>query len=142
MARQKKAATVINPERPEKVETETKANEVLVCYNGVQAQRFEIPTKSGAKKVVIINGNNTDLIGRMRGEMYAGGYGITRVDRDAWDWIVSHYKNWGPIKSGLMFASSDNSVEADVKAKAGLRNGFEPLAKESIAGVEARGKNE
>lgn len=136
MARTKKAATVINPEKPDKVNVETKASEVLVCYNGVQAQRFEIPMKNGARKVVIINGNNSELIGKMKGELYPGGYGLTRVDREAWDWIAEHYKNWGPIKRGLMFASKDSSVEEDVKARKGLRNGFEPLKKESIANVE------
>lgn len=140
MARARKTAQVINPERPEPVSTETKASEVLVCYNGVQAQKFEVPMSTGGKKTVIINGNNTDLVGAPRGELYAGGYGITRVDRDAWEWIAEHYKNWGPIKSGLMFASSDKTVKADVKAHEGLRNGYEPLKRDKISGVQEKAK--
>lgn len=140
MARPRKTPQVINTERPEAVKTSTKSNEVLVCFNGVQAQRFEVPMKSGGKKVVIINGNNTDLIGSKKGELYAGGYGLTRVDREAWEWILEHYKNWGPIKSGLMFASSDKEAAADVKAREGLRNGYEPLKRNKISGVEEKSK--
>lgn len=133
---------VINPEMPEKTEPMTTASTVLIAYNGVQAQAFDVPMGNGQKKRIIINGNNADLIGKARGELYAGGYGLTAVDREAWEWIYTHYKNWGPIKSGLMFASTESDVNEAIKARSGLKNGFEPLKGDTISGVEKRKTDE
>lgn len=129
--------TVINPTIEQTEKAETKTGDVLAAYNGVQAQRFDIPT-AGGRKTVIINGNNTDLIGKTRGALYAGGYGLTSVDREAWEYIKEHYKNWPPIKNGLMFATDSARVNDEIKDRAGLKNGFEPLSKDSITGVQAK----
>lgn len=131
---------VINPNEPEKTEAVTNASTVLVAFNSPQAQRFDIPTKNGSRKKVIIQGNNADLIGKPKGELYGGGYGLTVVDREAWEWIKSNYANWGPIKNGLMFASDEAHVNAEIKARDGLKNGFEPLKKDSISGVMEKAK--
>lgn len=138
MPRTKK--TVINPNEPEKQEAMTTASTVLVAYNGPQAQRFEIPMANGSRKKVIINGNNHDLIGKPIGKLCAGGYGLTAVDKEAWDWIKTNYANWGPIKNGLMFASDEDHVNDEIKARKDLKNGFEPLKKDSISGVTAKEK--
>lgn len=98
---------VINTnEKAKKVVKENVSGEtVIVAYNGVHAQVFDVPCKGQIKRVVI-KGNNADLIGKSKGELYAGGYGLTQVDKEAWDWISKTYKNWPPIKNGLMFAST------------------------------------
>lgn len=135
MARTKK---VINANEPEKAAAMTTASTVLVAYNGVQAQAFDVPMSNGTKKRIVIDGNNADLIGKARGELYAGGYGLTAVDKDAWDYIKTNYANWPPIKNGLMFASTEEKVNAEIKARTGLKNGFEPLEKDKISKVEMR----
>lgn len=133
---------VINTnEKVKKVTTRRKAGEtVMVAYNGVHGQLFEVPVGNTIKKVVI-NGNNADLIGKSKGELYAGGFGLTEVDKDAWDWIKEAYKEWGPIKNGLMFASTASNVADEAKERADLRNGYEPLDKSLIKGVEEKGTN-
>ena len=90
---------VINTnEKAKKVIKENVAGEtVMVAYNGVHSQVFDVPCKGQIKRVVI-KGNNADLIGKPKGELYAGGYGLTQVDKEAWDWISKTYKNWPPIK--------------------------------------------
>lgn len=131
---------VINTsEKAKKVTTKRKAgNTVIVAYNGVHAQLFEVPDGNTTKQV-IINGNNADLIGKSKGELYAGGFGLTEVDKEAWDWIKEAYKEWGPIKNGLMFASTADKVSDEAKERADLRNGYEPLDKSLIKGVEEKG---
>lgn len=137
MARTRK---VINPNDTEKTAVAAAGNTVLVAYNGVQAQAFDVPMNNGAKKRVIINGNNADLVGKPRGELYAGGYGLTAIDRDVWEWIKKNYAQWGAIKNGLMFATTEESAAAEIKERAELKNGFEPLKRESISGVTEKGK--
>lgn len=129
---------VINANVPETDTLETKSNTVVVAYNGVQAQKFEVPTNNGTYKTVIINGNNVDLVGKKQGELYPGGYGLTVVDADAWEWISNNYKNWAPIKNGLMFASTSESVAREAEERKDLRNGFEPLKPDEIRGVERK----
>ena len=113
---------------------------VLVAYSGVTAQAFDVPTAGGRTSRIIINGNNADLIGKLKGELYSGGFGITNVPRDAWEWISKTYKNWGPIKNGLMFASDADRVADAVKERKNLRNGMEPLNGAQITAGIAEGK--
>lgn len=133
-------AAVINPKVADKsaVEAVAAPAKVLVAYNGFQAQRFDVPRRNGTKTAVIINGNNRGLIGKESGALVSGGYGLTYVDREAWEWIAKNYAEWPPIKTGLMFATSSERVADETKARdaAGLKNGFEPLDREAItAGV-------
>lgn len=130
--------TVVNSETTETKTTATGANTVVVAYNGVQGQTFLVPNASGVKIPVTINGNNTPLIGKASGALGVGGYGLTAVDADAWEWIKTNYANWAPIKNGLMFASTEEKVEDAAKERKGLRNGFEPLKKSAITGVEEK----
>lgn len=127
---------VINANIAETDAVEAAANTVVVAYNGVQAQKFEVPDSNGILRAVIINGNNTDLIGKRQGELYPGGYGLTVVDADAWSWIKTTYAEWPPIKNGLMFASTAENVKDEATEKKDLKNGFEPLKPNEIRGVE------
>lgn len=131
---------VINTnEKAKKVIKENVAGEtVIVAYNGVHSQVFDVPCKGQVKRVVI-KGNNADLIGKPKGELYAGGYGLTQVEKEAWDWISKTYKNWPPIKNGLMFASTSAKVADAAQERADLRNGYEPLERQCIRGVEEKG---
>lgn len=130
--------TVINANAPEKPKEITKADKVLVAYNGVQAQIFDFKTKTGKRVKAVINGNNADLIGKMKGSLYAGGYGLTTLDRETWEAIKTAYAKWGPIKNGLMFATDSAHASAEIKARKDLKNGFEPLSPTGITGVEQR----
>lgn len=133
-------AAVINPKVTDKsgVESVAAPSKVLVAYNGFQAQRFEAPLRNGVKAAVVINGNNRGLIGKESGALVSGGYGLTYVDREVWEWIKKNYAEWPPIKTGLMFATDSEHVADETKAReaAGLKNGFEPLDRAAItAGV-------
>lgn len=139
--RKSNASKVINPEVSEQAAPAQGAGDVLVAYNGVQAQKITLTMRNGVKKDVVINGNNADLIGKMKGELHSGGYGLTSIPREEWEEIKKQYGKWGPIKSGLMFASDEASVDADIKAKAGLKNGYEPLQRDAISGVQERARS-
>lgn len=131
---------VINTNEKAKKVTKARAagETVMVAYNGVHAQVFDVPVGNTLKRIVI-KGNNAELVGKPKGELYAGGYGLTQIDKDAWDWIKEAYKEWPPIKNGLMFASTAETVADEAQERSELRNGYEPLEKDLIQGVEEKG---
>jgi len=101
---------------------------VCVCYNGVQA--LEVETPYGNFRV---NSNSENLRGQERGILpNKGTYGITKnVPRKAWEYFAEKFKDWGEIKSGLLFATTIDKVRSEVAMHKGTVNGFEPLTFEN-----------
>ena len=68
--------------------------------------------------------------------------GVTEVDKDFWDAWSKAYKDFAPLKNGLIFAmdkdpANDKGAKADVKDMADEKNGFEPVPQDAPApGVE------
>jgi hypothetical protein len=97
---------------------------VLVGLNDPHGIAFIMP---GGRKV-IVNGNAVDLRGKEKGELPIGGYGLTRISSEDWEWINKNYGGMAVFKAGLIFAADSRDEFEDLKEeRESLRHGYEPV---------------
>jgi len=87
-----------------------------------------IKFRLGKEHSVILRGNATDLIGKEKGILPMGGFGLTQIRRDEWEEIKRVYGKMAIFRNGLIFAHEKKSyVEEESHEKEDLRHGFEPI---------------
>lgn len=127
--KEKKAAfetgEVILADELEEVE---KNDTVTVCSNFPRDITFEVKDRAGRTVEILIKGNSGFLRGKAAGVLPLGAYGITmNVPKEAWEQIVSVFKDDARFKQGLIFATTANNARAEAKERKALRNGYEPI---------------
>jgi hypothetical protein len=107
-----------------KVETKSSDN-VCVALNMPHGVRFDLP----GNKTVVIYGNAHHLVGKDKGVLPIGGYGLTLVAKADWEYIKTTWKGMAIFEKGLIFATdSVADSQAEAKKLETLRNGFEPVS--------------
>lgn len=126
------------PQLPKKEEVKPKSNDlVCVALNRPYGIAFRMP--DGRK--VEFRGNGESLIGREKGVLPVGAYGLTMVDREDFEWIYKNFKSMPVFKNGLCFATkrkADATEEAE--SRDDLRNGLEPVDISRTSTKEAQGE--
>lgn len=116
------------------VKTESKNTNVVVCLKHPQGIKFKLPNN----RSVIIAGNATHLRGQKAPVLPVGGFGMTTISTDDWQYIKKTYSTMQIFKSGLIFASSDTaSAESQAKEHDEIKSGFEPIDIEKEQKVDA-----
>ena len=101
---------------------------VTVCSNFPRDITFEVKDRAGRTVEILIKGNSGHLRGKAAGVLPMGAYGITmNVPKEAWEQIVSVYKDDARFKQGLIFATKASNARAEAKERKALRNGYEPI---------------
>lgn len=101
---------------------------VTVCSNFPRDITFEVKDRAGRTVEILIKGNSGHLRGKAAGVLPLGAYGITmNVPKEAWEQIVSVYKDDARFKQGLIFATKASNARAEAKERKALRNGYEPV---------------
>lgn len=101
---------------------------VTVCSNFPRDITFEVKDRAGRTVEILIKGNSGHLRGKAAGVLPLGAYGITmNVPKEAWEQIVSVYKDDARFKHGLIFATKASNARAEAKERKALRNGYEPV---------------
>lgn len=154
MARKKKDAIIneeaVQAEKPvlltpefvrqpqvEKVVKPRSSDLVCVALNRPYGISFRMP--NGRK--VEFKGNGQALIGKEKGILPIGAYGMTMVDKEDWEWIYSNYKSMPIFKNGLCFATTRKADAVDeAESRDDLRNGLEPVDTTKTASKEAEGE--
>lgn len=110
---------------------------VLVALCHPQGIVFPLANNDGKKYRVKLNGNAADLIGKPKGVLPQGGFGLTTVKKTDWELIVATYGGMEIFKNGLCFAADDKaSLMSEMDEKDEVRHGREPV-KISDAQTEA-----
>lgn len=105
-----------------------KNDTVTVCSNFPRDITFEVKDRAGRTVEILIKGNSGHLRGKAAGVLPLGAYGITmNVPKEAWEQIVSVYKDDARFKNGLIFATKASNARAEAKERKALRNGYEPV---------------
>lgn len=105
-----------------------KNDTVTVCSNFPRDITFEVKDRVGRTVEILIKGNSGHLRGKAAGVLPMGAYGITmNVPKEAWEQIVSVYKDDARFKQGLIFATTASNARAEAKERKALRNGYEPI---------------
>ena len=113
-------ATTKTPE----VKLVSKNDTVFVALNHPQGIAFGMP--NGRR--VEIQGNAVRLRGKEKGVLPVGAFGLTRVDREDWEYIQKTYGSMPIFKSGLIFARDSKSDAADqAEDHTKTRHGREPV---------------
>lgn len=104
--------------------TESKNTHVIVCLKHPQGIKFKLPNN----RSVVINGNAAHLRGNRAPILPQGGYGMTTINKDDWEYIKKTYSSMNIFKSGLIFANADTaSVKSQAKEHDEIKSGFEPI---------------
>lgn len=85
----------------------------------------------GDKQVALNGANSSEII---------GGYGLTKVDKDLATAWFDAYKDYDPVKAGLIFVQGKEAdAKAQAKEQAGVKTGTEKLdPKKPAPGIEAK----
>ena len=106
------------------IKTESKNTHVIVCLKHPQGIKFKLPNN----RSVVIAGNATHLRGQKAPILPSGGFGMTTILKEDWEYIKEHYKTMQVFKSGLIFANADTaSVKSQAKEHDEIKSGFEPI---------------
>ena len=103
------------------------------------AEQVTIGCKLATGLIIGIGDKQAQLNGANSSEII-GGYGLTQVDKELADAWFEAYKEFDPIKAGLIFVQ-DKEVNAKAQAKeqAGTKSGTEKLnPKKPAPGIEAK----
>lgn len=103
------------------------------------AEQVTIGCKLATGLIIGIGDKQAQLNGANSSEII-GGYGLTKVDKDLSDAWFDAYKDFEPVKAGLIFVQ-DKEVNAKAQAKeqAGTKSGTEKLNPKAPApGIEAK----
>ena len=113
---------------PDEMDEAEKNDTVTVCSNFPRDITFEVKDRAGRTVEILIKGNSGHLRGKAAGVLPMGAYGITmNVPKEAWEQIVSVFKDDARFKNGLIFATKASNARAEAKERKALRNGFEPI---------------
>ena len=97
---------------------------VCVALNRPYGVSFRMP--DGRK--VVLNGNGEALIGKEKGVLPVGAYGMTMIAREDWEYIVKTFGEYSLFKNGLCFAATKrHDAEKEAESRDDLRNGLEPV---------------
>lgn len=111
---------------------------VTVALNRATGILFPLP---GGRKA-LVNGNAAHLRGKEKGVLPVGGFGLTTIAAEDWEFIKKTYGGMEIFEHGLIFAAerpSDARDEADEKAE--LRHGIEPVDPEHTATTPNEGQD-
>lgn len=110
---------------------DSNSKEVLIAVNHPQGVKFKVVDNSGDVSFVELQGNAHNLKGEADARpLPVGGYGLTSINRDAWEYIKKNYQHLPLLKNKLIFEAGSNSEYAKkaIKERKGERNGLEPIA--------------
>ncbi len=111
-------------------------NTVCVALNRPYGVYFRMP--DGRK--VELNGNGHALIGKDKGVLPVGTYGLTIIRADDWEYILKNYGGMKLFRNGLCFATERrNDTQEEARGRNDLRNGLEPVNPERTQTKEAVG---
>jgi hypothetical protein len=97
---------------------------VFVAYNSPVGIKFPMP--DGRK--VLIEGNAAHLRGKEKGTLPIGGFGLTRIAKSDWAYIVKTYGGSIDFTSGRLFAQDSRArAEDEAGEKSATRHGLEPV---------------
>lgn len=103
---------------------EPKNDKVIVCLKHPQGIKFNLPNN----RYVIIEGNAAHLKGLKSGILPDGGFGMTVIDRQDWEYIKKTYSTLNMFKNGLIFSSNDKASAAQQsKEHDEIKSGMEPV---------------
>lgn len=103
---------------------EPKNDKVIVCLKHPQGIKFNLPNN----RYVIIEGNAAHLKGLKSGILPDGGFGMTVIDRQDWNYIKKTYSTLNVFKNGLIFSSDDKaSAASQSKEYDEIKSGMEPV---------------
>lgn len=106
----------------------TEGETVVVCSNYPRDLKFMVPDSRGKYQPIVIKGNAVNLVGRDKGIIPIGAYGITTgVPKDAWDWVMKNRPDDEFLKRGLVFASTPANARKEAEERSNLRHGYEPI---------------
>ena len=111
-------------------------NTVCVALNRPYGLYFRMP--DGRK--VELNGNGCSLIGKDKGILPVGTYGLTIIKAEDWEYILKTYGGMRLFRNGLCFATDNREdTQEEAKDRNDLRNGLEPVNPERTQTKEAVG---
>ncbi len=103
---------------------------VVVALNRAIGIQFAMP--DGRK--VLINGNAAHLRGKEKGVLPVGGFGLTTIAAEDWEYIKKTYGGMEVFENGLLFAAERKADAVDMAdERAALRHGIEPVDPENTA---------
>lgn len=103
---------------------------VTVALNRAIGIQFAMP--DGRK--VLINGNAAHLRGLEKGVLPVGGFGLTTIAAEDWEYIKKTYGGMEVFENGLLFAAERKADAVDMAdERAALRHGMEPVDPENTA---------
>lgn len=103
---------------------------VTVALNRAIGIQFAMP--DGRK--VLINGNAAHLRGLEKGVLPVGGFGLTIIPAEDWEYIKKTYGGMEVFENGLLFAAERKADAVDMAdERAALRHGMEPVDPENTA---------
>ena len=107
------------------VQIDKKSEYVIVCLKHPQGIKFKLSDN----RQITINGNATHLRGQKSPVLPNGGFGMTTILKEDWNYIKETYgKTMSIFKAGLIFASADAaSAESQAKEQDEIKSGFEPI---------------
>jgi len=109
---------------------------ICVALNRPYGVYFRMP--DGRK--VTLNGNGAPLIGKEKGVLPVGAYGLTIISAEDWEYILKTYGNGKLFKNGLCFAAPRKAEAAEeAESRSDLRNGLEPINPKRTGTKEAAG---
>ena len=103
------------------------------------AEQVTVGCKLAHGLVIGINGVHARLNGANDSKII-GGYGLTQVDKELADAWFEAYKEFDPIKAGLIFVQSkEDNAKAEASERKGTKSGAEKLNPKAPApGIEAK----
>ena len=120
--------------------TDKKNEYVIVCLKHPQGIKFKLPDN----RYITIHGNAVHLRGQKSPVLPSGGFGMTKILKEDWEYVKTTYgKSMRIFKSGLIFANADAaSAESQAKEYDEIKSGFEPIDIEKESKVDALKKVE
>lgn len=121
------------PDKTASSERFSQQESVLVSLKHPQGIVFTMPDN----RRVLVNGNAAHLRGLKKGILPSGGFGLTTVSRDDWDYIKKTYGSMSIFKNGLIFAGNDYASATDMqKDYDEIKSGMEPVSVGNESPVE------
>lgn len=104
------------------------SEKVWVGLNNPKSITFTVFEAGGGKHHVTINGNATGLVGKPKGQVPSGEYGLTEIDADDWNYIKRTYCQFELIRNHLLYAvKTEEAAKSEAKERKDLRHGQEPI---------------
>lgn len=121
------------------IKTESNNTYVVVCLKHPQGIKFKLPNDTS----VVIAGNAMHLRGHKAPVLPSGGFGMTTILKEDWEYIKKTYGNMQIFKTGLIFANADTaSAESQANEHNEIKSGFEPIDIEKEQKIDALKKVE